>query len=214
MVACLSPEKKKQRHVEEVDEQVVDTLLSTVGEKNVTQKEPTDEVYNLSDTDYNRLHTYITELEKQKSDLQSTSALKEVTDGPDAALLLPVIFGGIRMKKCVGAMYSPRRLSLSGWKKRGHPFITPKIDDAIKLAKDLGCCHDHQWDSDKPGQFFACHAERQLLMEWLEYTQGSGNVFLCDTSIKVCNDCKEFFHAAAPYLNIEVWINGDRYGHK
>jgi len=31
-------EKKKQRHVEEVDEQVVDTLLTTVGEENVTEK--------------------------------------------------------------------------------------------------------------------------------------------------------------------------------
>jgi hypothetical protein len=113
--------------VEEVDEQVLDTLLTTVGEENVIEKEPTYEAYNISDAEYNRLLLYIAELEKQKSDLQSTSALKELTAGPDAALLLPVIFGGIRMKKCVGAMYSPRRLTLSGWKNRGHPFITPKI---------------------------------------------------------------------------------------
>ena len=96
--------------------------------------------------------------------------------------------------------------------------ITLNIDEAIQLAKDLECCPNHHRDHDKPGQFFACHAERQLLMEWLEYMQveymqGEGKVFSCDTSIDVCDDCKQFFNMAAGYLNIEVWINGTRYGY-
>jgi hypothetical protein len=52
-----------------VDEQVVDTLLTTMGEENVNKKEPTYEAYNISDAEYKRLRLYIAELEKQKSDL-------------------------------------------------------------------------------------------------------------------------------------------------
>jgi hypothetical protein len=185
VVACLSPKKQQQRHIEEVDERVDDTLQTTAGEETAAEKEPFYEEYNISSQEVERLLIDVAELERQKAELQSYP-LKEPTAGPDDALLLPVVFAGIRMKKCVAAMFSPCRLSLSGWQKRGHPFITPKIDKAIKLAKDLECCHDHHWDNDKPGQFFACHAERQLLMEWLEYMQGEGKVFSCDTSIDVC----------------------------
>jgi hypothetical protein len=90
-------------------------------------------------------------------------------------------------------------------------FVTPKIDEAIELAKDIGCCHSHQFDQGKVGQFFASHAERQLLMDWWEYTQGKGKVFACDTAIVVCDDCKEFFKKAAALLEIQIWINGDQY---
>jgi hypothetical protein len=197
-----------------VDERVDDTLQTTAGEEIVAEQELSYEEYNKSySQEVERLLIYVAELEKQKAEPQSTSALKEPTAGLDAAFLLPVVFAGIRTKKCVAAMFSPCRLSLSGWGKRGHPFINPKIDQAIDLAKDLECCHDLHWDHDQTGQFFTCHAERQLLMERLEYMQGEGKVFTCDTSIDVCDDCKHFFNMAAGYLNIEVWINGDRYGY-
>jgi hypothetical protein len=132
-VACLSPKNKiKQnkikRHIEEVDERVGDTLQTTAGEETVADKEASYEKYNKSySPEVERLLIYVAELEKQKAEMQS-HPLKEPTAGPDAALLLPVVFAGIRMKKCVAAMFSPCRLSLSGWEKRGHSFINPKID--------------------------------------------------------------------------------------
>jgi hypothetical protein len=108
------------------------------------------------------------------------------------------------------------RLSLSGWANRGpiftRTFVTPKIDEAIELAKDIACCHSHQFDQGKVGRFFVGHAERQLLMDWWEYTEGKGKVFACDTAIVVCDDCTEFFKKVGAHLGIQVWINADQYG--
>jgi hypothetical protein len=176
--------------------------------------------YNLTLQEIKGLLLYIAELEKEKTDLEKNT-YREPTAGPNIALLLPVVLAGIRMKKCVASMFFEWngqmccRLSLSGWATHGPAFtrifITPKIDKTIQLAKDFGCCHTHQFDQGKAGQFFASHAERQLLMEWWDYTEGKGKVFSCDTAIVVCDDCKEFFKKAAALLEIQIWINGDQY---
>jgi hypothetical protein len=167
----------------------------------------------MNDPEFDKL-CFVAELEKLKPELKSYTP-KKPTAEPDVALLLPIVLAGIRKS----VLLSPRRLVLSGWKDRGYPFITPKIDEAIQLAKALKCCTSHGlFDGDKPGQFYACHAERQQLMEWLDYVNveymysGEGKVFACDTSIVVCNDCRHFFNRAAEYFNIQVFINGARYG--
>jgi hypothetical protein len=88
---------------------VDDTLQTTAGKEIVAEKKPSYEEYNNSSPEVDRLLIYVVELEKQKAELQSYP-LKEPTAGPDAAFLLPVVFAGIRMKKCVAAMFSPCRL--------------------------------------------------------------------------------------------------------
>jgi hypothetical protein len=129
------------------------------------------------------------------------------------------MLAGMRAKKCVAVILSPLTIALSGWEYRGHPFIKPKIDEALKLTKALNCCTSHGlFDGGISGRFYACHAERQHLMEWLEFEHvenkysGEGKVFACDTSIVLCNDCSHFFNRAAEYFNIQVLSNGARYG--
>ena len=163
---------------------------------------------------------FIAELEKKIIELQQNTST-EPTTHPPIHLVLPIILAGMRLKKCVASMFFEwngercGRLSLSGWANRGaiftRTFVTPKIDEAIKLAEDIGCCHSHQFDQGKVGRFFASHAERQLLVDWWEHTEGKGKVFRCDTAIVVCDDCKQFFSKIGAHLGIQVWINDKRY---
>ena len=117
-------------------------------------------------------------------------------------------------------MMDPPGIAVSGWIWRGPPFIRPPIDAAIELAVTLKCCTAQaRYDQGIPGRFYACHAERQHFMKWLEVNEVVVNmnsevmkVFACDTSIKLCKDCVRFFHCAAEYFKVQVVLNSDRYG--
>jgi hypothetical protein len=163
---------------------------------------------------------FIAEIEQKNIELQQYISTERTTH-PPIHLVLPIILAGMRLRKCVASMFFMwngklyTRLSLSGWANRGaiftRTFVTPKIDEAIKLAEDIGCCHSHQFDQGKVGRFFASHAERQLLVDWWELTEGKGKVFRCDTAIVVCDDCKQFFSKIGAHLGMQVWINDKRY---
>eukprot|EP00242_Pyramimonas_sp_CCMP2087_P001066 CAMPEP_0198228662 /NCGR_PEP_ID=MMETSP1445-20131203/113714_1 /TAXON_ID=36898 /ORGANISM="Pyramimonas sp., Strain CCMP2087" /LENGTH=634 /DNA_ID=CAMNT_0043909077 /DNA_START=56 /DNA_END=1957 /DNA_ORIENTATION=+ len=118
------------------------------------------EQYFFLEQEINGLRVYVRELELGQE------------FGP-LSLVIPILFAGTRLRKCVAAMFfmksgQPVALyALSGWGHRDRPYVNPAIDDAIRLAKKLGCFRPHTlFDKGKPGQFAACHAEIQLFMEW------------------------------------------------
>jgi hypothetical protein len=139
-----------------------------------------------------------------------------------AAAFIPVFFAGIRNKKCIAVVQDPPGMTISGYVWKGWPFMKPRIDEAIELAVTLNCCTPHAcFDQGKPGRFYACHAERQGFMNWLEVKEVAANknsevvkVFTCQTSINLCKDCVCFFQRAADYYSVRVVLNSTKYGPK
>jgi hypothetical protein len=64
------------------------------------------------------------------------------------------------------------------------------------VAGVLGCLRTHRHDHGIPGQYYCCHAERQLFIEWREITHNDGTVF---------------FKKAAKHYGIKVYFNNKRY---
>ena len=135
-----------------------------------------------------------------------------ITTLDSAAAFIPVMLAGIRSGKCIAVVQDPLGMAISGYVWREWPFMKPRIDEAIELAVTLKCCTPHAcYDQGKPGRFYACHAERQGFMNWLEVKEVAANknsevvkVFTCETSINLCKDCVRFFQRAAESVQVKV----------
>ena len=134
-------------------------------------------------------------------------------------LMLPLMLAACRRGKCIAITMNPVAIAVSGWNWGGAPFLKPLIDEAIELAVTLDCLTTHSFDQGVPGRFYACHAERQQFMHWLVTNNivANGNaevkkVFVCETSIKACDNCKCFLRSAADHFKVQVVFNDTRYG--
>jgi hypothetical protein len=133
--------------------------------------------------------------------------------------MLPLMLVARRSGKCIAITMDPVAISVSGWKWFGAPFLKPLIDEVIELAVTLGCLTKHSFDQGVPGRFYACHAEKQQFMHWLVTNNIVANgkakvkkVFVCQTSIKACDNYKCFFRSAADHFKVQVVLNDTRYG--
>jgi hypothetical protein len=143
-----------------------------------------------------------------------------VSDIDKMLMMIPLIVEAHRSGKCIALLMDRHTVALavSGVWWRGQPFIIPPIDDAIALARDMGCFQEHWKDGGKPGQYYACHAEVQILMYFLkkndivintnsdEDTVQVQKVFQCRTSLSCCNNCVKIFNKAAVRFKPKVKI--------
>ena len=143
-----------------------------------------------------------------------------VSDIDKLLMMIPLIVEAHRSGKCIAILMNCHTVAIavSGLWWRGQPFIVPSIDDAIALARDMGCFQEHWKDGDKPGQYYACHAEVQMRMYFLKKNEISINtnsdedtdqvqkVFQCRTSLSCCNNCVKFFNKAAVRFKPKVKI--------
>jgi hypothetical protein len=134
-----------------------------------------------------------------------------VSDIDKLLMMIPLIVEAHRRGKCIAILMDRYTVAIavSGFWWRGQPFVKPFIDDAIALARAMGCFKVHWKDGDKPGQYYASHAEVQILMYYLKKNDIGMNtnsdedavqvqkVFECRTSLSCCNNCVKFFNKAA-----------------
>jgi hypothetical protein len=152
----------------------------------------------------------------------------QASDVDKVMVMIPLILEAHQRDKCIAVLLDPATvgIAISGLWWRGDPFIVPLLDDAIALARTLGCFKVHRLkDQDKPGQYYASHAEVQFFMYFLHKNNIVVNTnsdedavqvrkaFVCLTSLRCCNNCVIFFRRAADYYKdkVDIVINRSRF---
>jgi hypothetical protein len=80
--------------------------------------------------------------------------------------------------KCIGSANDPPAFAYSGWQRHGSPFLDGGLQTqrALSLATMLECVDaDEDKDHGIPGQYNACHAERQLFVNFIDNGSGTGS---------------------------------------
>ena len=196
------------------------TLLTYYHSQDVENNE--NEEDNVEDDEFDCAHHCFTDKECRdmitNAGIVVNNQFLTISDIDKMLMMIPLIVEAHWSGKCVAVMMDRGTVALavSGVWWRGQPFIEPSIDDAITLATKMGCFQTHYKDGVKPGQYYACHAEVQMLMYFLkknnivmdsdEDTVQVQKVFECRTSLRCCNNCVKFLNKAARYFKPSLKI--------